>query len=740
MRKKRIFKNAPQIMTILLYALLFMAVATLMNYVQNLLDSDVQINLTEIVTQNKDVITSKLNLEVNSLDSITSQITDRLKKESKVSADNLENAFINYLKDHDDENLFISGVDGVATFPDGSTLDISGRRYFKLASQGIQNISDRIVSRKDGEEIFIISVPLEYRGEVVGTLQKFFTPQEMYGLCSISLFSSEGVLYVINQEGYILISSNHDGYNRETENYFRTSYSQGNEKAVEQLQNDIKDNRSGFMETVVDGQRFFSAYTPLEEIHDWYLISSVATSAVSPNANIVIRMFYVVLSVVVLVFGLSLFFFLIYKKKQQSQLERVAFEDSVTNGKTFNKFVLDVQHVLQEHPDEQFYLLRFDIDNFKYVNNFYGFDFGNQILRTINESINARLVEDESVARITGDHFIVLLKNASGEHVDNLLNAIQNDAGIVIYFSAGVYTISNQTESVNRMVDKANAAARTVKGSLTKRIAYYSEQFDQVMIRNEQLKRSVKQALVDREIIPFYQPKVDINTGALVGAEALARWKTKEGKLVPPFEFIPMCEQTGMVTELDMAIFEQVLQFLRRSLDRNLHCVPISVNFSRLHLLNKDFMSDVMKKVEQYKVPTNLVEMELTESAIFDNYETIAQFIAQLHERGFSVSMDDFGSGYSSLNMLKDIPIDVLKIDKGFLNKTSDTNRQKVIFSAIAQMAQQLHISVVVEGVEFLENIELMKTVGCTIAQGYYFAKPMEESKFEAVYQEGIIC
>lgn len=711
-----------------------------MRYVKNLLNSDVEINLMEVVTQNKDVISSKLELEMNSLDSVAARLIDRMDKEQEPDFDTLRETFFEYSIDNGDTGIFISDTEGNAYFADKSTVDISGRRYFLLASQGVDNISDRVVSRLDGEEIFVFSIPIVHRKTIIGTIQKSYSAEDMYELCSISLYSSKGYMYIINEEGYILISSRQEMYSREAENYFRMIYSQGNHKESEQLQNDIKEQHAGFVETTIDGETTFSAYTPLKDIHDWYLISSVATSAVASNANSVIRLFYFILFMVVVALGVNLWAFLAYKNRQQEKLKHIAFVDSVTSGNTYNKFMVDLEAALLDNPGKTYYLLKFDIDNFKYVNNFYGFDMGDKILSQIYHTISEKLHDEETIARISSDNFAVLLTDAGEARLTDILDSTYNDEGISICFSAGIYIISDPKESISLMVDKASAAAAMMKNSLDKKVCFYSEKFDQQMIQNEQLKRAVKDAIADDEMVPFYQSKVDINTGGIVGAEALVRWRRQDGQLVPPGAFIPMCEKTGLVTSLDMCIFEKVLRFQRNRLAAGLPCVPVSVNFSRLHLLDKEFLPKVLSKIQEYGVPPALIELELTESAFFDNHDIMTEFIMSLHEAGFLIAMDDFGSGYSSLNMLKDVPIDVLKIDKGFLDTKADSERQKIIFSAIVDMAHQLRIKIIVEGVEEKEQVELMRQAGCSIAQGFYFSRPVDEETFTEVCEGGIIC
>lgn len=736
MNRTRDFRNFPFLLTLIVNILLFIAVFFLMNYVQYLLNADAKINLTEIVTQNKDVITSKLMVEVNNLQLVSKQLSERFLKENISDEESMKNIFLEYSKDTGESYMSWASKDGNTVFPDGSVIDISGRQYFRRAMRGMPNISERTVSRLTGDDVFVISVPLQYRGEIIGTVQQQYTPQDFYSLCMVSLFSEQGAMYIINSQGYILISSEQVQPNRELDNYYRMLFLDNPEQS-RKLEEDIQNNRAGFMETALDGKTFFSAYTPVDQIYDWYLISSVSTNAVSPNAAIVIQLFYFVLLAVVLFFAVLLSYSQWLKKRQRARLERIAFVDTVTGGNTYTKFTLDIEQLLAANPSQQFYIFTFDIDNFKYINNFYGFDTGDRLLKEIYHIYEQKLQPNERIARVSSDHFVLLLEAMQGACLTDFFQSEIVIEDITVYLSAGLYQIPSTKESINLMVDKANLAAQKIKGLRNKQVAVYLEEYDRQMIYNEQLKRALEQALSDGEIIPFFQPKVNILDRTLVGAEALARWRNKEGKLVPPGDFIPLCEQTGLIIQLDMAIFEQTLRFIRTNLDAGVNCTPISVNFSRMHLLNDAFLNLLLAKLEQYCVPHNLIEIELTETVIFDNSQSIAEFIGRLHDKGLTISMDDFGSGYSSLHMLKDVPIDVLKIDRGFLADTINSERQKAVFEAIAGMAQRLKIHVVVEGVENLDNIALMKEFGCTVAQGFYFSRPLDRPDFEKIYREG---
>lgn len=736
--KTNYFKSRFFIITILVDILLVGSISFLMTYVQYLLKEDAQINLTEIVTQNKNVITSKLAMELNNLELEARQLSERLEPYWESDWDIQKEAFLEYTEKVGDEELLWARSDGKALSGSNVEFDISGRTYFRLGMGGTSSISDRLISRINGEDTFIVCVPLLYDNQVMGTVQKQYSPQVMYELCSLSLFSDQGSSYIINSDGYILICSEKSQYNRESDNYYRIIF-MSDPDASKRLTADIQDRKSGFMETTLNNEQVFFAYTPIEQIHDWYLITSISTSAVSPNANHVVRLFYIILFVVAMLFSFSLFFYWSIRKKQQLSLEQIAFVDSVTGGDSYTRFMVDYQEIVHSLPQKSFYICAFDIDNFKYINSFYGFEAGDHILKTLYHSCHEKLGAQERLARISGDHFIMLLEDTDPARLQELIGGERLLDGIQVYLSAGLYRITDPDESVNLMLDKASTAAQMIKGLHFKHVKIYSEKFDQDTARNEQLKRALEQALEDREIIPFFQPKVDISTKELVGAEALARWQTKDGRLIPPGDFIPVCEKTGLITLVDMAIFEQTLAFIHSNLKLGIKCTPISVNFSRMHLLNDDFLATVLNKLEEYQVPPNLVELELTETVIFDNYDTISTFINQLHQHGLHISMDDFGSGYSSLHMLKNVEIDVLKIDRGFLMGTTDSERQRIIFGTIVKMAKQLQIKVVVEGVETLENVKLMQDFGAEYAQGYYYAKPMDIDRFTTIYQEGIL-
>ncbi len=409
MKVKKIKTRSIFIIIILMSILLTVSVFTLMSHVQNLLNSDVQINLTEIVTQNKDVIASRLKLETNNIKTVANNITNRMQEAGRTDKEFQIDTLKNLTTETDNSYVAISDLNGIAIFRNGDQIDISARNYFKSGLKGIQKIYEKVISRLDGQELYIICTPLYYRNNIIGTLQRGYTIENMNEICSLSLFSDNGNMHIINNDGYIVLHSQNTDFQEGTDNYFRALYSEGNTEASQQLEKDIKANKSGFFESTRKNQRIFSAYTSIDDIHDWYLISSVPVSAVSPNSGIVVKLFYVILTIVVFIITVISFLFLYYKNRQQSELKRIAFVDTVTKGHTFNKFMVDVKNALTDHPQQKFYILKFDIDNFKYINNYYGFDFGDNILSMIQIAIDQELHDHEILARIYGDQFVALL-------------------------------------------------------------------------------------------------------------------------------------------------------------------------------------------------------------------------------------------------------------------------------------------------------------------------------------------
>lgn len=437
---------------------------------------------------------------------------------------------------------------------------------------------------------------------------------------------------------------------------------------------------------------------------------------------------------IIVLFALILTMVLLARVKMTKKLEKIAYIDEVTGENTIEKFRQDCKLLFAKYGHEYYSIVYFDVDRFKYINDTYGYRVGNDLLKYITKSTKDVLYDFETLARFSSDNFVFILKNQNKkEIIDTLERIIRNvqtyeifkDSGLRIVLVFGIYSLPKEKIDFYSALDKANMARKSIKGSHRCSYAFYDENMHLKLIKEAKIVECMQSALENNEFKPYLQPKFDLTTGRIVGAEALARWCSPVKGVIPPSEFIPIFEKTGFITQVDFSIFEQVCKLLKYMLDNNFNVVPISVNLSRIHISQPNFVKKLSSIADKYNIPKNLLEIELTETVILENSEDLTKALNRLKAEGFIISMDDFGTGYSSLNLLKSLPFDVLKIDKSFFNAEKLTQREEILIKDIVIMAHHLRMKVVCEGVETIKQAEVLKNIYCDIAQGYLYAKPM---------------
>lgn len=445
--------------------------------------------------------------------------------------------------------------------------------------------------------------------------------------------------------------------------------------------------------------------------------------------------------VVVLLVGWTIL--LVFSRRSRKQLQKYAFTDPLTGARNWTKFEIDARKLLETNSEIRYAVLQFDINKFKAINDMHGFQTGDMILRFVTRIFNEYLEPNELFCRESGDHFIVLMHCADEADMRDKVNFLMerlNDfpamEGKQVRYTVccGIDYIDPQDRSNIRLIaDNANLARRSIKNDAIRQYAFYTQSMRDIILYEKDIENHMEAALINNEFVVYYQPKYRLDNGMVTGAEALVRWNRPGKGMVPPDRFIPVFESNGFIVQLDLYVFEQVCRRIRSWIEAGVMPIAVSVNISRVHLYRFDFYNDYIKIMQKYEIPPQLIELELTENAFFENQDRLIFLMHTLHEKGFAVSMDDFGSGYSSLNLLKDMPIDVLKIDREFFNVSTNSRRGQRIIANIVRMAKELNISVVSEGVETQEQADFLRRIHCDTAQGYYFSRPLPVEELERV-------
>lgn len=406
----------------------------------------------------------------------------------------------------------------------------------------------------------------------------------------------------------------------------------------------------------------------------------------------------------------------------------------------YNKeaFYLRAAQMLQDNPEEEYLIVCSDIHKFKLVNDIFGSDTGNQMLQTIATVIRERCDDRDVYGRLGNDHFGLLMpKRRYNEQV--FIDApaevarIDGKESYPLTIYVGVYEVVDREMPIYAMCDRAQMAIESIKGDYEKRVAHYDDKMREGAVKEQELIADFAHAFEKNELKIFLQPQINTK-GEVNGAEALVRWiHTKKGVMLPG-EFIPVFEKNGLISRLDKYVWELACKQLRKWKDEGNETTYISVNISPEDFYFMNIYKEFTQLVEKYDINPRNLKLEITESAIMVNLPRQLELIKMLREASFIVEMDDFGSGYSSLNMLKEIQVDVLKLDMAFLKRSDNEERSKIILQTIIEMSKQLEMPVIMEGVETQEQVDFLTSIGCDMFQGFFFAKPMEVEKFEEIY------
>ncbi len=425
--------------------------------------------------------------------------------------------------------------------------------------------------------------------------------------------------------------------------------------------------------------------------------------------------------------------------RNNRNMRKIVFRDNITGNRNWFWFALNSKRLLKKsRGNTQYAVISLAFVGYRNYVLCHSFDSGEMVLKNIWQIISGFLDRNEICAHSTSSNFPILMKvtdeadaRARLERIIKTLETIGGDHDFK--FQAGVYIVEpkfRKDADIDQLYNNASTARMTLEGNDDTGIAFFDQKLVEETKWTDKVTERQRDAIEKEEFKVYYQPKYDPRTNKLMGGEALIRWISDEMGFVPPSKFIPIFERSGFITEIDHYMLSHVARDQKKWLDEGRNCVPVSVNVSRAHFAETNLAEQIRDIVDKEGTPHDLIEIELTESAFFDDKKVMLTTIRKLKEYGFLVSMDDFGSGYSSLNSLKDMPLDILKLDAGFFSGDKADGRAEIVVSEALQLARKLNMTTVAEGVEEQAQVDFLAAEGCSMIQGYYYAKPMPKEEY----------
>lgn len=590
------------------------------------------------------------------------------------------------------------------------------------------------------EKVFLYALPLYEGDEAAGALFASARMDIFYDIIDDgNVLGGNGYIHLLGSEGDYLVRSEHTIVKEKPDNIFEGDYF--SEEEGERLYAAMQNEERVFSSFRYEGKSYQVVLVPVR-FNGWYLfcINTVRASN-GPAFRIIWGMCATFAALLVVIVGLLIYIYRLLKKNN-GELSYIAYHDALTGAENFIKFKQDLSARRREGC-----LAALNLRHFKFINEIFGKEKADQLLVQAGECISRHMHTGEFFCRDSADQFYIFLLETDREIISRRLNGIMDeivgtfvrmnsDYRLLIY--TGVIVLAQENEKIGseNAVAQALLAMERAKGGYKNNVCFYSPDMFREEEMDNYIESHMQAALDNGEFKMFLQPKVDLGTGRVIAAEALARWVTGDGRTIYPGRFIPVFERNGFCTQLDMYMLELACRRIRSWMDEGKKPIGISVNQSKLLFFESDYIGRVGALLEKYKVPAELITLEILEELALTDADELGGKLAQLRRMGLRISMDDFGSGYSSLNTLGRLDIDEVKLDRGFLREASEKccGRSAVIMEESVRLAHRLNISVVVEGVETAENHSLIRSLGCDVGQGYYYGRPIETEKFDALY------
>ncbi len=612
-----------------------------------------------------------------------------------------------------------------------------------------------VVNRTDDEvtgDGVVFMMPYKEGSRVLGVICSKYAKEEL--LVELSVKPQEGTELVVNSSGSVILIS--DEFNEYLDGMSWEEFSENANSWKQKVEFDKEIQLKGCAVSNVqnkNGRDIYFAAAQIDSYKEFFVVRLMSSKVVEEEVRIPMLRIYVMMVFMVVFMAVMIIAVLVSCLKNRKEVYNAAYVDQLTGIPSKTKHKLDAQELI-DRREKRYAYMTFDVDNFKYINEMFGYEYGNRILIHIAKVIAHVAKEDELYARISSDNFVMLLEDMGTqkeltERIEDVFRMIleyrepEEDLSVCnLSFSCGVYRIDGKMD-INTVRANANLARTESKKSVMDEIVFYDENLKTRRVEEKELEYEAEQALVNEEFLVYFQPKYDVVSEKIIGAEALVRWNHPVRGMLSPGLFVPVFETNGFITEVDLYVLNRVCELIESWLKDGIPPICISVNLSRVHLYERDLVQRLTEVVNRHNVPPEYIEFELTESAFYEETDSLLRVMSEIKAVGFRLSMDDFGSGYSSLNLLRRLPVDVLKLDKVFLEDCDEDDnevRGKRIVMHVISMAKDLKMEVLAEGVETKDQKEFLQNAKCDMIQGFYFARPMPTKEFEVLYKGQNAC
>lgn len=585
-------------------------------------------------------------------------------------------------------------------------------------------------------EYIVYAVPLSEEVPSARVLVGVKSVDKMRELITNDCFNGQGSTGVLGQDGnYVVTPERRPFFSMINE----TEYQETEKWAVELQENLLKGQAGSLVLHTDSGKDILLDYRPLS-VDGWFLATLIPKDILSSEVDRYISRTFAITVLLVALFLTLLIAIISMQNRYRSKIEKMSFYDPITGGASNVYLQFQARELIRKAPQACYVVASLNLRNFSLINEFEGRQQGDRLLRDVCAALSAEVDgEGELVARGEADTFYLFLQGAEQpqivERLERMARKLANLSDTIgpLRANTGIYCMQPGEADLADAEACADAARKSVEKSYHNTCTFYSENIQNHQRDMATMLYQLEGALERRELQMYLQPKVRAENGTVAGAEALVRWEHPEKGFISPATFIPLCEENGLICQVDLLVFEQVCRCLSKWREAGLEPVPISVNVSRQHFRDPEFLTEYRQLLETWKVPPEWIELEITESIMFSSseFQYVRDFIQTLHKIGFTCSLDDFGSGYSSLSLLKDIPIDCLKLDRQFIIGRFEEPSARTVIEMIMNLARKLGIMTVAEGVELEEQVSFLREAGCDLIQGFYFSRPLPVEEFE---------